>query len=131
QTTLAALQNQLEEERKTSEATLAVKERELQSMIAKSKKHLTLLGEEFTQKVNSWRSTNDALRGQIEQFKQHWAQAQDHWEALRKEKAGELSVLRQEMNQWEARLQSDVQTLERTHDQDRQVLLNQARKKEK
>ncbi len=131
QTALLALQTQTEEERKGHEKASAAKEAELQSLISTSKKQLTTLGEEFNQKVTLWKSTNQALKGQIDQLKQHWAEAQDHWETIRKEKTEELTALRQEVGQWEARLQSDVQTLERTHEQDRQLILNQLRKKEK
>lgn len=131
QAALATVQNQTDEERKTHENAMAAKENELQGVIAKSKKQLLSLGEEFNQKVGLWKSTNQALKGQIEKLKQHWAEAQDHWETIRKEKTEELTGLRQQVSQWEARLQSDVQTLERTHEHDRQLQLNQLRKKEK
>ncbi|MCU0515975.1 MAG: hypothetical protein MUC60_03745, partial [Oscillatoria sp. Prado101] len=78
----------------------------------RSKKQLKALGEEFAQKVQSWRSTNDALRAQLEQLKAHWVQAQDHWEALRKEKAEEVSRLRQSATEWEVRIKEEGQALQ-------------------
>jgi hypothetical protein len=126
-----ALQAQVETERTQGEAALIAKEGELKNLISRSKSHLSALGEEFTQKVASWRSTTEALKAQIEQIKKHWAETQDHWETVRKEKADEIGALRQELSQWEARLQSDVQTMERAHVQERQALLGQVRRREK
>src|SRR6185437_3433647 len=120
QSSLALLEGQTDDERKAQDAALAAKEQELQAVIGRSKGHLKTLSEEFNQKVNSWRATNKALKDQIEQLKSHFAQSQDHWDVLRKEKANEISSLRQDVTQWELRIQNDRQTMEQAHDQDRQ-----------
>ena len=131
QASLAALQRQIEDTRQTQEAALAAKEQDLQTLLKRSKDRLRILGEEFNQKVGLWRSTNDSLRTQIEQLKGHAAQAQDSWEAMRKEKENEVNGLRQELSQWETRIKSDAEEFERTYSQDRQALTGQIRKQEK
>jgi hypothetical protein len=127
---LTALQQQVEDDRRTQEQNLATRDQEMQTLLVRSKERLRILGEEFNQKVGLWKSTNETLRSQVEQSKGHLAQAQDNWEALQKEKTTEIGALRQDLAAWEVRIQSDVQTLERTHDQERQALTVQIRRQE-
>ena len=103
---------------------------ELQALLARSKEHLRVLGDEFNQKVGSWRATNDSLRAQTEQLKGHVAQSQDHWEALRKEKTNQISALRQELAEWEARIKNDAEEFERNGQLERQTLIAQVRQQE-
>jgi len=131
QASLSALQKQAEEQHKSNEAVLVSKEQELQNLIAHSKHRLKTLGEEFTQKVNSWRGTNETLTAQIEQFKSQWAQAQNEWEALRKEKTAEIADLRQEIAACEQRTETELTALEQTNEEGRQTMANQLRKQEK
>jgi DNA repair exonuclease SbcCD ATPase subunit len=130
QSGLIVLQNQVEDDRRKQEQALNAREDETQLLLVRSKERLRVLGEEFNQKVGLWKSTNETLRAQIEQMKGNLAQAQDHWEVLQKEKAGEINTLRQDLASWEARIQSDAQALERSHDQDVQVLTAQIRRQE-
>jgi hypothetical protein len=131
QTALTSLQKQIEETHETQGAALAVKEQELQALLIRSKEHLRVMGEEFNQKVGSWRSTNESLRGQIEQLKGHVAQAQDHWEALRKEKGNEINALKQELAEWVARIKHDTEEFERSFSAERQSLTSEVRQQEK
>ena len=131
QATLTSLRQQMEEIHGIQQAALAAKEQERQALLVRSKEHLRVLGDEFNQKVGSWRSTNESLRRQIEQLKNHVAQAQDHWETLRKEKGDQISALRLDLAQWEARIQNDTEEFERSFSQERQNLIGQVRKEEK
>lgn len=123
QAALAALQRQGADERETAETTLGAKDQELQTLLSRSKERLKVLGEEFNQKVNSWRGTNDALRAQIDQLKGHVTQAQDHWEALRKEKGNEVARLRQSLTDWEVKVKNDTDAIKHEHEQERQRML--------
>jgi chromosome segregation ATPase len=131
QVALSSLHKQIEDTHQTQDAALAAKEQELQALLIRSKEHLRVLGDEFNQKVGSWRSTNESLRGQIEQLKGHVAQAQDNWEALRKEKGNEISALKLELAQWEARIKNDTEEFERSFSQERENLIGEVRQHEK
>jgi len=131
QTGLRALQSQMQDDKKSQESAFTVREEEMQTLLTRSKDRLRILSEEFNQKVNLWKSTNEMLRSQSEQMKGHLTQAQDHWEALRKEKSNEINTLRQDLAAWEVRIQTDVKALEQANEQDRSTLIAQIRRLEK